>query len=141
MSSERGEGREKLEGLAFRLVRLPLRCVPRWIEAIGAGAFISGVVERNPRFRARLKELQGKVFLFEATDIAKNFHLRITGDDIMVVPNIVGEPDVTMRGEVRVLVDLLLGREDADTVFFSRKLEISGDTAVAIHFKNILADL
>jgi predicted lipid carrier protein YhbT len=50
-------------------------------------------------------------------------------------------PDVTMRGNVTVLLDVLSGKVDPDTVFFSRKLEIEGDTATAIHFKNILASL
>jgi len=46
-----------------------------------------------------------------------------------------------MSGNVAVLMDVLLGKEDPDTVFFSRKLEITGDTATAIHFKNLLAAL
>ncbi len=39
------------------------------------------------------------------------------------------------------LLDVFTGRVDPDTVFFSRRLEITGDTAAAVHFKNILAAL
>ena len=46
-----------------------------------------------------------------------------------------------MKGETSVLFRLLLGKEDPDTVFFSRRLEIEGDTAAAICFKNILNSL
>ena len=46
-----------------------------------------------------------------------------------------------MRGALKVLVRVMLGKEDPDTVFFSRELEINGDTAVALHFKNILSSI
>jgi predicted lipid carrier protein YhbT len=132
---------EKLRELIYESLRPPLRLMPLWLEAIGAGVFISAIVEGNPRFKKRLKELSGKVFLFEARDIGKSFYLNIKKDDIKVIPHMTGEPDVVMRGETKVLLGLLLGKEDPDTVFFSRRLEISGDTAAAILFKNILADL
>lgn len=122
-------------------LKLPLRAMPLWMEAIGAGVFMSTIVTGHPKFKKRLKELSGKVFLFEAKDIEKSFYLNIKEDDIKIIPFMAGEPDVVMRGEAKVLMDLLLGREDPDTVFFSRRLEINGDTAAAILFKNILADL
>ena len=50
-------------------------------------------------------------------------------------------PDVVMKGDALVLIDVLRGKEDPDTVFFSRRLEVSGDTAVAVHFKNILSSI
>jgi predicted lipid carrier protein YhbT len=135
------ETSDRLRELVYEGLRPPLRLIPLWLEAIGAGIFISTIVERNPRFKKRLNELSGKVFLFEARDIEKSFYLDIKEDDIKVIPHMTGEPDVVMRGEAKVLMDLLLGKEDPDTVFFSRRLEISGDTAAAILLKNILADL
>lgn len=135
-----GELSEKLEDLLLDALRRPLRLMPLWVEAIGAGVLSSAVVRARPRFKARLKELAGKVFLFEARDIDKGFYLIIKDDDIEVRPHWAGDPDVTMRGEVKVLLGLLLGRVDPDTVFFSRRLEINGDTAAAILFKNILSD-
>jgi predicted lipid carrier protein YhbT len=131
---------ERLKQTFYDAVKPPLRLMPLWMEAIGAGVFISSIVEGNPKFKERLKELSGKVFLFEAKDIKKSFYLVIKEGEIKIVPHILGEPHVVMRGEARVLMDLLLGKEDPDTVFFSRRLEINGDTAAALLFKNILAD-
>jgi len=130
---------EKLKRAALKGASIPLRLLPSWVEAIGAGAFISTVIESKPAFKERLKELEGKVFLFEATDHKKTFYMVITNGDIRIALHRAGTPDVSMKGDVEVLVELLLGRVDPDTVFFSRRLEINGDTAVAIHFKNILA--
>lgn len=132
---------ERLRGALIKGARLPLKAMPLWMEAIGVGVFIARIVEANPGFRERLKEIDGKVFLFEAKDIKKSFYLHIKDNDIKVVPHSAGKPDVTMRGTVKVLIDVLTGKEDPDTVFFSRRLEISGDTAAAIHFKNMLASL
>jgi predicted lipid carrier protein YhbT len=46
-----------------------------------------------------------------------------------------------MTGDTSILFGLLLNKVDPDTIFFTRKLMISGDTAVAVHFKNILNSL
>lgn len=132
---------EKLKGALIKGARLPLKAMPLWMEAIGVGVFIARIVETHPGFRERLKEIDGKVFLFEAKDIGKSFYLCVKDNDVKVVPHSAKKPDVTMRGAVKVLIDVLTGKEDPDTVFFSRRLEISGDTAAAIHFKNMLAAL
>ncbi|MBI1911030.1 MAG: SCP2 sterol-binding domain-containing protein [Deltaproteobacteria bacterium] len=141
MSTNKEVLKSKLKGQLLRGVKLPLKAMPLWMEAIGVGVFISQIVEKNPRFKERLKEIDDKVFLFEAKDIKKSFFLYIKDKNVQIVPHMARVPDVTMRGTVNVLVDVLIGKEDPDTVFFSRKLEISGDTATAIHFKNILAAL
>lgn len=133
--------KKKLKALFYKGLNVPLKAMPLWMEAIGVGVFISTIVDKNPGFKERLKDIDDKVFMFEAVDIKKGFYLHIKNQEIKVVPHTGRKPDVTMRGKVRVLTDVLLGNEDPDTVFFSRKLEITGDTAVAIHFKNMLATL
>ena len=133
--------KNRLRARVIKAASPVLRLMPLWMEALGAGVFISHVVSENPRFARKLTELEGKVFLFEATDIKKRFHLHIKDNDIKVVPYMTIAPDVTMRGEVKILAELLLGKIDPDTVFFSRQLEINGDTAAAILFKNLLANL
>ena len=142
MSSEFGvrssEIKERIKTSFLKLLKLPLNLTPLWIEAIGMGAVMGAIVDGNKRFKERLKEVDDKTFLFEAVDLNKKFYLRIKDGDIKIIPHLAKEPDVVMKGETKVFFGLLLGKEDPDTVFFSRKLEISGDTAAAIHFKNIL---
>ena len=132
---------ERIKEALFRGSTLALRITPLWMEAVGVGAFISSIVDSNPKFSQKLSEIDGRVFLFEATDIDKRFYLHIKDRGIKLRPHSARRPDVIMRGEVKVLLDVFLGKEDPDTVFFSRRLEITGDTAAAIHFKNILATL
>ncbi len=133
--------KELIKAKTLQALKLPLRLMPLWIEAVGMGAVMGAIVDGNKKFKERLKEIDGKLFLFEASDLGKKFYLHIKDNDIKIIPHLVKKPDVVMKGETKVFFGLLLGKEDPDTVFFSRKLEISGDTAAAIHFKNILSSL
>ncbi len=132
---------EKLKEKALQVLKLPLRLLPLWIEAIGMGAVMGAIVDGNRRFKERLKEIDDRLFLFDAADLNKKFYLPIKDGDLKLLLHLKNEPDVVMKGETKVFFGLLLGKEDPDTVFFSRKLEITGDTAAAIHFKNILNSL
>jgi O2-independent ubiquinone biosynthesis accessory factor UbiT len=134
----KAELKERLKEKALQALQFPLRLTPLWIEAIGMGAVMGAIVDGNKRLKERLKEINDKVFLFEAVDLSKKIYLRIKDGDIGIIPHLAKGPDVVMKGETKVLFGLLLGKEDPDTVFFSRRLEISGDTATAICFKNIL---
>ncbi len=131
----------ELKERVFKALRVPVRFIPNWIDAVGAGVFIATIVDSHPAFKEKLKGLDGKVFFFDARDVKKSFYMHIKDKNIKVTPHYSGQPDVTMRGETPVLFRLLLGKEDPDTVFFSRRLEIEGDTAAAICFKNILNSL
>ncbi len=122
-------------------VTLSLKLVPLWMEAMGAGAVMAAMTELHPELKEKLAELDGKLFRFEASDIKKAFYLQIADKEVSVVVYVTKNPDVTMRGTVKVLFDVFTGRVDPDTVFFSRRLEITGDTAAAVHLKNILATL
>lgn len=116
----------------------PLKLVPAWMQGAGLGLFLAHVLENNPEFRERLEEIDDNYFLFESTDTGQKFYLYIKDKNITVKLHHRDEPDVVMRGEFSVLVGLLLSKVDPDNVFFSRRLQISGNTATALCFKNIL---
>ncbi len=130
-----------LKALFRKAAVLTLKAMPLWVEAIGAGAFFAAVVAKNPGLKERLSELDGKVFRFEAKDIGKGFYLAVKDGEASIVPHMASAPDVVMKGDAEVLIDVLRGKEDPDTVFFSRRLEVSGDTATAVRLKNILSSI
>ncbi|MEE8575571.1 MAG: SCP2 sterol-binding domain-containing protein [Thermodesulfobacteriota bacterium] len=138
---DKDEIKEKLLSAAFKALRLPVKSTPLWIESIAMGVYITAVLESKPALKERIAELEGKTFKFEAIDVEKSFYMRIAGGRVNVIPHMKGPPDVTMRGKVRVLTGVLTGTIDPDTVFFSRELEINGDTAAGLHLKNILSSL
>jgi O2-independent ubiquinone biosynthesis accessory factor UbiT len=125
---------EKLIEMAGR----PLKFIPSFLQGVGLGLFLDHVIENNPEFKERLGEIDDNHFLFEATDVGQRFYLYIKDNAIKVKLHHLDPPDVTMKGEFSVLMGLLLSTVDPDTVFFSRKLQISGNTATALCFKNIL---
>ena len=49
-----------------------------------------------------------------------------------------GQPDVVVRAAPRDYLALALRREDPDTLFFSRRLAIEGDTELGLVVKNAL---
>ncbi len=125
---------EKMIDLASR----PLKFIPSWVQGAGLGLFLAHVVENNLDFKERLSDIDDKHFLFEATDIGQRFFLYIKDKTIRVKVHYHETPDVTMKGEFSVILGLMMSKVDPDTVFFSRKLEITGNTATALCFKNIL---
>ena len=139
--SQASEVSEKLERMFWKFSNLPLRLLPLWVEVLGASIFFSLLLDSNPRFKEKIKELGNKVFLFEIKDINKGFYMVIENGETKLLPHYKGKPDVTMTGDTSTLFGLLLNRLDPDTIFFTRELMISGDTAVAVHFKNILNSL
>lgn len=127
-----------MKNKVLKFASKPLKIIPSWMQGAGLGIFLDHVVENNLDFKERLEEIDNTVFLFEATDIKKSFYLHIKDHSMKVKVHHPASPDVTMKGELVTLVGLLMNKVDADTVFFSRKLEISGNTATALCFKNIL---
>ena len=123
---------------AIKFMSKPLKVIPSWMQGAGLGLFLDHVVENSPEFRERLEEINDKYFLFVATDVEQQFYLHIKDNVIKVKLHHPDPPNVTMKGEFSILLGLMTRKVDPDTVFFSRKLEISGDTATALCFKNIL---
>lgn len=117
-----------------------LRFVPQWIQNIGVGFLLKLLVSRNPGISERLAVLDGKVFLFDAHDIAKHYYLLIKNGLITIGPP-VEKPDVSMRGEIATLLSLLRKKTDADSAFFTRKIKIEGDVQSSVYFKNVLENL
>lgn len=123
---------------AIKFLSKPLKVIPSWMQGAGLGLFLGHVVENNPEFRERLEEIDDKYFLFEATDVDQRFYLYVKDNNIKVKLHHADEPNVIMKGDFSILMGLMMSKVDPDTVFFSRKLEITGDTATALCFKNIL---
>ncbi len=93
--------------------------------------------ERMEEFR----EVWGRRFLFHtpAHELALLMYMGEAG--IRVHPHAGEVTDVTICGDIMALTALCLGLEDSDSLFFSRRLLITGDTSTGLLFKNILGRL
>ena len=87
------------------------------------------------KLRDALAPLRGKVLRLEIAGLG--FGPQFTLDCIGLRPAF-GTPDVTVRASVGDYLALALRREDPDTLFFTRRLVLEGDTALGLEIKNAL---
>lgn len=84
---------------------------------------------------AALEPLRDKVLRFELAGLGFGVQVSVAGWGWR--PGF-GAPDVIVRARMPDYFALALGREDADSLFFSRRLTIEGDTELALVLKNAL---
>ena len=114
---------------------LPLRLIP---DAVHAELFarVFNHLLRGQRLAARLPEINGKSVCIHIRDAASELHFRI--DEGQLRPAGPGRADVRISGKVEDFWQLATRSEDPDTLFFSRRLCIEGDTETGVHIKNLL---
>lgn len=93
----------------------------------------------HPALFRRLCRLAPASILFEPDDTPHRFLLTITANDLrLTLAHGTPRAAVRIKGRLAMLLSLLEGRIDSDTLFFSRDVSISGDTAAAVAFRNTL---
>lgn len=120
--------------------RFPRRLSP-WPSpaALLARAFVTTFnhVMRGQGLARRLRELDGKCIRLCAKDLP--WALELTVDQgILRVAEPGTTPHVTIRGNLADLHRLAKRSEDADTLFFERRLSIEGETQTGLLIKNML---
>ena len=87
------------------------------------------------RLRSALQPLRGKVLRLEIAGLG--FGPQFTLDFFGLRPSF-GRADVTVRASLADYLALALRREDPDTLFFTRRLVLEGDTELGLALKNAL---
>jgi len=82
-----------------------------------------------------LELLRGRIIRIELRHTPFALQLTLCGGGLHPA---FGPPDATIRAGLEDYLALALRREDPDTLFFSRKLVIEGDTELALSIKNAL---
>ena len=80
-------------------------------------------------------ELTGKLIRLHVTDAGVTLTLRVMPRGF--APG-TGNPDLTLAAAAEDFLALALRREDPDTLFFSRRLVMEGDTELGLLVKNTL---
>jgi len=115
----------------------PLRLLPEappahlLALALNAGVCI-GLVSRGA-----LEPLRGKTVCLEASDLGTRVRVAYDGNRFRSYGG--GAPaDLTIRSSAAGFLSLALRREDPDTLFFTRRLVMTGDTELGLVVKNLL---
>ncbi|HSG37692.1 MAG TPA: SCP2 sterol-binding domain-containing protein [Paracoccaceae bacterium] len=127
-----GPGRAIASRLACALAQPILSKVVRRIAA------------RHPGLFARLGPHQTTDFLIDPVELPFALHLRPDPEALVLraVPRDAIPPaGATIRGTFMLLLELVDSEEDGDAAFFSRDLEVSGDTEAVVRLRNALDDI
>lgn len=122
------------------LLRGAATVLPRPLLARLAEAVVRGLGRTHPGLVANLARLEPAVVHVQPTDLPYGFALEVGCQPVRL--RIVDErptgAHTQVSGSVAVLLDLLEGRIDSDTLFFRRDLRISGNTEVVVGLRNVL---
>lgn len=80
--------------------------------------------------------LSNKHLKVEIRDVNLHWYFSFNGRHVTVTRH--ARADATISGELREFLLLVSRREDPDTLFFQRRLQINGDTELGLEAKNIL---
>ena len=115
------------------LLRLLPEAPPANMLALALNAGICfGLVSRGA-----LEPLQGKTVSLEASDLGTRVRVSYDGNRFKAYGGS-APTDLTIRSTVSGYLALALRREDPDTLFFTRRLVMTGDTDLGLVVKNTL---
>ena len=117
----------------------PLRLVPEPLLRQGSQQLIEQVLAA-PFEEGRLDEFVGRRIGVEVTDLGLRWVVSI-GDRCVEVLEPATEAEATVRGTATDLLLLSSRLEDADTLFFHRRLQLTGDVELGLSLRNLLDQL
>lgn len=117
-----------LARVASRLSQKP----PAWMLTLALNLGLDRIVPRDS-----MEALDGRHLRLRVLDAGLS--LDFTYDAGGFRPRVAtGQPDLTLSANLRDFIALALREEDADTLFFGRRLRMEGDTDLGLLVKNTL---
>ncbi len=122
------------------LARIVLALMPRALLARLTQGACRQLQRRHPKLFRNLAALPAAFVLFEPSDLPHRFAVRLGQKPVsfFLMQDEAEKPDAKIRGALQALVDMLEGREDGDRLFFSRDIEVTGNTEVIVGLRNVL---
>jgi predicted lipid carrier protein YhbT len=117
----------------------PLRLLPDLLLQQGSRQLI-GLVLAEPLSEGRLDEFAGRRIGVEVTDLGLRWVVAI-GERRVEVLEPAADAEATVRGTATDLLLLSSRLEDADTLFFHRRLQLTGDVELGLALRNLLDQL
>jgi predicted lipid carrier protein YhbT len=115
------------------LLRLLPEAPPAHALALALNAGIClGLVDRSA-----LEPLRGRMVSLEVRDLGTRVRVAFDGERFRAYAGD-APPDLTIRAAASGFLALALRREDPDTLFFTRRLLMTGDTDLGLVVKNLL---
>lgn len=123
------------------LLAMSLTAIPLPVVARATRLMFSSVMKAHPGIFDRLGAHAEKRYLFMPADLPFTFLIVPAGRMIEVARRTTRqEADATIEGPLFLLLAVLEGRYDADALFFSRDVTVTGDMEAMLALRNALDD-
>jgi len=124
--------------LPIPLARAILAAMPSAALARGMEIIVKRLEMRHPKLFSNLAKLPEATVFLTPSDLPHRFALQMGPKvDFTLVP-IDAAPSAEIKASLADMVAMLEGREDGDALFFSRGIQVTGDTAVIVALRNTL---
>ncbi len=131
--------KEKSHPLLPAALSLPLKILPAFVHNKVLVSTLNRMFS-NELKQGELDFMQGKIIHISIEDAG--FEYRFTLDkNRLAAADKNHSPDLTLQGTVYNYLLLASRQEDTDTLFFSRRLHMQGDTELGLYVKNFLDGL
>lgn len=85
--------------------------------------------------------LAGRIMLIRVVDARLCYRLTLENGELAAASAVLRSEDLSIEGYIYDFLLLATRREDADTLFFNRRLKLGGDTELGLRVKNLLDGL
>lgn len=130
----------KANTLPIPLARAAMMVMPSAFLARAVQVVVKRMERRHPKLFINMGRLDPALVHLEPTDLPHRFGLRMGQGQVAfyVVQDEVEQPDARVAGSLEALIDMLEGREDGDALFFSRDIQVTGNTTIIVGLRNTL---
>ncbi|NTZ92550.1 ubiquinone anaerobic biosynthesis accessory factor UbiT [Agrobacterium tumefaciens] len=119
----------------------PMNFLPLAVVQRATAAMLAQIMKRHPDLFGRLGEHCNKRFTFLPVDLPFAFMVEPARPAITVSrKGRLPKADAAVEGPLFMLLALMEGRQDADALFFSRDLSVTGDMEATLALRNALDD-
>lgn len=115
---------------------LPLKVLPTFVHNKVLVTTLNKIFEQELK-QGELDFLQGKVIQISIEDAGFEYRFTLNNNKLAAA-NKNHSPDLILQGTVYNYLLLASRQEDTDTLFFSRRLHMQGDTELGLYVKNFL---
>lgn len=117
------------------LLRVPLKLTPfalqrQVLEQVLSWQFRQALADGDLAF------LEARWLKIEVRDLGLHWYMTVENDRLVVSQH--GQADVSFSGDANDLILVAARKQDPDTLFFQRRLQIEGDTELGLYVKNLM---
>jgi predicted lipid carrier protein YhbT len=116
----------------------PLKLIPGPVHSTLLTAALNVLFAGRMEQSGEFEFLRGRVLAIRVRDAQVEYRFRYSGPAGFTPCQNDQAPDLTISGAIYDFLVLATRREDADTLFFNRRVMMEGDTALGLELKNLL---